>query len=54
MKILKKIEIKLNKNNVMITKFNKGNSIVPYFPVDNAHLMYTAHPVFSRSHELVV
>jgi hypothetical protein len=26
---------------------------LPYFPVDNAHLIYTAHPVFSRSHELV-
>ena len=28
MKILKKIKMKLNENNVIITIFNKGNSIV--------------------------
>lgn len=28
MKILKKIKMKLNKNNVIITIFNRGNSIV--------------------------
>jgi hypothetical protein len=25
-----------------------------YFSIDNTHLMYTVHPVFFRSHELVV
>jgi hypothetical protein len=28
--------------------------LLPYFPIDNAHIMYTVHPVFFRSHELVV
>jgi hypothetical protein len=27
---------------------------LPYFPADNAYLMYNAHPVFFRPHELVV
>jgi hypothetical protein len=26
---------------------------LPYFPIDNVHLMYTAHPVLFSSHELV-
>jgi hypothetical protein len=30
------------------------NAILPYFPVDNAHIMYNAHPVFFRFHEPVV
>jgi hypothetical protein len=30
------------------------NYQIPYFPVDNVHLMYNAHPIFFRSHEPVV
>jgi hypothetical protein len=29
------------------------NEVVPYFPTDNAHLMYTTHPVLFSSRERV-